>query len=608
MPSWQDAIDSLCSFQLVVKNTFLHASNQEDDAMRCTSSWPAASFKLPRSPPRRVTLPARLSSSDLEFAIEEHTNTTDGLEQHYEDQPWAVVHHSEIGASVTQDFAGVSTSTIEGAPVSVGVESGFPVLRSTQVSPVAQLSWPLVVKNTFIDVDEGDEWDLLVHSKSLPGLRMGSSLGALCNNADPTDVEMTLIQGFNILQSPHAALDSISEALTSLHCVLENTVCDVIDDSVQSMRQYLQEPSAYTGITNFFIADADACAAPDVQRAKSMPIMETAGGTGLWPDARRAKSMPTMKIAGGTGLWLEQQPAAVAASPSLWSDNTSLSQPRDLSSLYELKKNAFIDGINEDLDLDLVQVEQSKVEQSKSEPGCSKSCHCVAEETQYGDVPCGPIPTMMANSLPPAPLIDVNWQDESAVGTNESHSSPEKACPSPILNWAAASELSCSSSGTILCHMEPHSRASRCRKQFVQSSSVIICGQSAPVKLFVSPCPTKPMSRNLCFRSPKARLKLELRVDFEQRGGKQLDDEIGCIDIIFTVDSISLKEGVCQQVMHKHNFGKTPSCTCPVIFDPPPADTTWVVQAQLTPVDDGVRGPGAGGSVGHAGFSQGVQG
>lgn len=116
----------------------------------------------------------------------------------------------------------------------------------------------------------------------------------------------------------------------------------------------------------------------------------------------------------------------------------------------------------------------------------------------------------------------------------------------------------------------------------MHADSVIVDGQRVSAKLFIVPSSSKPRSKELCFRSPNAGLKLELRADYD-RGQADLHDELGGMDISFSVAESAEAEPV-QQVQHMHVFCRSisPMCTCPVVFDPPAANATWVVRVKFS--------------------------
>jgi len=384
------------------------------------------------------------------------------------------------------------------------------------------------------------------------------------------------ISDLELRQSSQASLSSIYDAVTSLQFVMENTLLDVLDESVESIRQHLEPTScpAYTDKVNTIVLDSMTCEAPDVESPK-------ATGSGNAP----------MSMASDLHV----------AFPSLRSDEVSSDYPVDLLMPHKLTvKNTFIDE----------NTFPGWVENFKSGPGRLESTHAGLEshdvtgaashqEILRANPPLRLDESSLANlslvggSAHPAPSTYVAPQDVLPGGTLDRHAipSPESSHHRPKLSRASASELSNFSTDTssVVCYMEPHSRHTRCRRQFVQSGSVVVNGQRVPLKLFVSPCPNRQMSKNLCFRSPKARLKLELRVDYDHLNGEPLGEGLGRIDIIFSVEGETL-----QQVKHIHDFAKAPLCTCPVIFDPPPANTTWVVQSQLTPVTGSVSSPDVG--------------
>jgi hypothetical protein len=75
---------------------------------------------------------------------------------------------------------------------------------------------------------------------------------------------------------------------------------------------------------------------------------------------------------------------------------------------------------------------------------------------------------------------------------------------------------------------------------------------------------------------------MELRADYAEPDAS-LEDELGCMDVIFSVEAERL-----QEVHHSHVFcrSKSPLCTCPVVFDPPAAGMTWIVRVLLIPAHD----------------------
>jgi hypothetical protein len=75
---------------------------------------------------------------------------------------------------------------------------------------------------------------------------------------------------------------------------------------------------------------------------------------------------------------------------------------------------------------------------------------------------------------------------------------------------------------------------------------------------------------------------MEVRADFAERGIEVDDDELGAMNITFSVEAESH-----QMVSHLHVFSraKAPLAICPVVFDPPALERTWIVRVQLTPVE-----------------------
>lgn len=161
----------------------------------------------------------------------------------------------------------------------------------------------------------------------------------------------------------------------------------------------------------------------------------------------------------------------------------------------------------------------------------------------------------------------------------QSSSSPESMCTSPALS--ATPILTPSSSDnctdTLTCHMTVRDRHNRCRKRFVQNSTVLIHERKVSVKLHVYPCAIKQRSRDLCFRSPNAGLKLELRAHYADAGA---EEQLGSMDMVFSVEADTF-----QEVCHTHDFcsSSSPLCTCPVIFNPPDEKANWVVRVKLMP-------------------------
>jgi hypothetical protein len=122
--------------------------------------------------------------------------------------------------------------------------------------------------------------------------------------------------------------------------------------------------------------------------------------------------------------------------------------------------------------------------------------------------------------------------------------------------------------------MNVRDRHNRCRKRFVQNGTVLIHERKVSVKLYVYPCAMKQRSKDLCFRSPNAGLKLELRACYAD--GKE-EEELGDADIVFSVEADTF-----QEVFHTHDFSSdSPLCTCPVILSPQDDKTNWVVRVRL---------------------------
>jgi hypothetical protein len=166
-------------------------------------------------------------------------------------------------------------------------------------------------------------------------------------------------------------------------------------------------------------------------------------------------------------------------------------------------------------------------------------------------------------------------------------SSPESMCTSPALS--ATPILTPSSSDnctdTLTCHMNVRDRHNRCRKRFVQNSTLMVHERKILAKLHVYPCAMKQRSKDLCFRSPNAGLKLELRARYAD--GEE--EELGNMDIVFSVEADSF-----QEVFHTHSFSSdSPLCTCPVIFDPQDEKTNWVVRVKLIPAQSNLLSPQA---------------
>lgn len=123
--------------------------------------------------------------------------------------------------------------------------------------------------------------------------------------------------------------------------------------------------------------------------------------------------------------------------------------------------------------------------------------------------------------------------------------------------------------------MTVRDRHNRCRKRFVVNSTVLINERKVSVQLHVYPCALKPRSRDLCFRSPNAGLKLELRARYADA---DVQEELGSMDIVFSVEADTY-----QEVCHTHDFcsSSSPLCTCPVILNPPDEKANWVVRVKL---------------------------
>merc|ERR1712139_616188 len=123
--------------------------------------------------------------------------------------------------------------------------------------------------------------------------------------------------------------------------------------------------------------------------------------------------------------------------------------------------------------------------------------------------------------------------------------------------------------------MNVRDRHNRCRKRFAQNGTVLIHERKGSVKLYVYPCAMKQRSKDLCFRSPNAGLKLELRACYAD--GQE--EELGDMDIVFSVEANTF-----QEVFHTHDFSSdSPLCTCPVILSPQDEKTNWVVRVRLIP-------------------------
>lgn len=181
--------------------------------------------------------------------------------------------------------------------------------------------------------------------------------------------------------------------------------------------------------------------------------------------------------------------------------------------------------------------------------------------------------------------------------------SPESLCKMPFLS-RTSSTMSCAdtlpspatsvttaqltptspntSSDTVTCYMHPHDRHGRCRKRFVHSDSIVVRDRRVVVKLFIVPGSTKPRAKELCFRSPNAGLKLELRASYAE-ASHEIEEDLGSMSITFSVEGDTV-----QEAHHSHFFSldQSPLCACPFIFNPPAANMAWIVRVKLTPGDD----------------------
>lgn len=130
--------------------------------------------------------------------------------------------------------------------------------------------------------------------------------------------------------------------------------------------------------------------------------------------------------------------------------------------------------------------------------------------------------------------------------------------------------------------MTVRDRHNRFRKRLVQNATVIIDDRKVSVKLHIHPVALKQRCKDICFRSPNAGLKVELRAQYADADAK---DELGRMDIAFSVEADTL-----QEAYQSHDFSSStsPLCTCPVIFTPPEANLNWTVRVKLMPSQSGI--------------------
>lgn len=187
----------------------------------------------------------------------------------------------------------------------------------------------------------------------------------------------------------------------------------------------------------------------------------------------------------------------------------------------------------------------------------------------------------------PSITISPQGTPSSSIETLLSRQTSSTSIPETALSPGTSAVSMNHCNDAVTCYMDPHSRHTRCRKQFVQSGSTIIDGRCVCLKLFVKPSSAKPRSKDLCFRSPHAGLKLELRADYVQDDCQDVTvPDLGCMDVIFSVEGD--KGGAVQHVEHAHVFDRStsPVCACPLVFDPPAPEKTWIVRVRLTPASD----------------------
>lgn len=162
-------------------------------------------------------------------------------------------------------------------------------------------------------------------------------------------------------------------------------------------------------------------------------------------------------------------------------------------------------------------------------------------------------------------------------------------CGEAVVRGAASSEKN-----TITCHMSRRDRTKRCDTKFSRRATVVVDGQELGLVLFVTAEPCSARQRNTrsgTFRSPNARLKLELRCDSEQ-----IDDQVmhkfSCAHMIFSMGVLSKSQPdmppevqQVEMVEHVHDFARASSCICPVMFVPPATDDTWVIAVEFLSTD-----------------------